>query len=239
MLSSAGIASRRQIERLIREGRVVVDGKPAKIGDHLAGGERVLVDGRPVKPVQALRHAHLIYYKPVGEITSRDDREGRKLVFDSLPKPKRGRWISVGRLDIATSGLLLFTTDGELAHRLMHPRYEIARTYAVRLLGELEQPQIEQLLSGVELEDGPARFERVIRSGGQGANVWYHVTLREGRNREVRRVFEAFHIAVSRLIRIAYGPIELGRLSRGKTRYLTKSETDALYAAVGLEPNAG
>lgn len=219
---------------MIGEGRVLVDGKRAKLGDQLSGTEKVFVDGRPVQASGARGQAHLAYYKPVGELTSRTDRQGRKLVFDALPTPRRGRWINVGRLDINTSGLLLLTTDGELAHRLMHPSYEIERAYAVRLLGELTPSQSDRLKGGIELDDGVARFESVTVSGGSGANVWYRVTLREGRNREVRRMFDALGLAVSRLIRIGYGPIELGKLRRGETRFLTPEETRALYSAVDL-----
>jgi 23S rRNA pseudouridine2605 synthase len=214
-----------------------VDGQPASLGQQLRGSEKVFLDGKPIKLIQAkvkVKHAHLAYYKPVGQLTSRDDPEGRGLVFDSLPAPPHGRWINVGRLDISTSGLLLFTTDGELAHRLMHPRYEISREYAVRLLGSPDAEQLRQLTDGVELDDGRAAFDSVKAAGGAGANVWIHVTLREGRNREVRRMFEAIGLLVSRLIRIRYGPTELGKMHRGTSRRLENREIDALYAAVGL-----
>lgn len=231
------MGSRREIERWIVAGRVVVNGHPAQLGQRLTGSERVFVDGRRVETDAALRpaaHAHLAYYKPAGQVSSRSDAQGRPTVFSALPPPRRGRWINVGRLDISTSGLLLFTTDGELAHRLMHPRHEIVREYAVRLLGEPNAAQLEQLRAGVVLEDGPARFDAVARSGGTSRNVWYRVSLHEGRNREVRRMFEALGLTVSRLIRVKYGPVELGVLHRGGRRPLTRTEIRALYAAVDM-----
>jgi len=188
-------------------------------------------------------HAHVAYYKPAGELTSRSDPEGRRTVFDALPRPPHGRWINVGRLDMSTSGLLVFTTDGELAHRLMHPRYGIKREYAVRLLGAPSEDQLRRLTEGVELEDGEhgeagaARFDTAELRGGSGANVWVHVTLVETGNRDVRRIFEALGLTVSRLIRVRYGPIELGKLRRGQSRALEPDEVAALYSAVGLEPS--
>jgi 23S rRNA pseudouridine2605 synthase len=220
---------------LIEAGRVIVDGRPAALGDRLSGNERVLVDGKPIRlpsPVDRSRDTILIYHKPVGEITTRRDPENRKTVFEGLPKPPQGRWIAVGRLDIGTSGLLLFTTDGELAHGLMHPSYEIEREYAVRLRGDLEDDQLAQLAQGVELEDGHAKFESIEPMQRGSANAWYRVRLKEGRNREVRRVFEALGITVSRLIRLCYGSVELGRMRRGSYRYADANERSALYAAV-------
>ena len=241
-MANLGLGSRRQIERWIVEGRIVVDGKPAVLGQQIEGAERIAFDGRPVKLERANRgpaQAHVAYYKPAGELTSRSDPEGRSLVFDSLPPPKHGRWINVGRLDISTSGLLVLTTDGELAHRLMHPSYEISREYAVRVLGTPNDDQLRRLTEGVDLEDGRAAFDSAKLVGGSGTNVWVHVTLSEGRNREVRRLFEALGLGVSRLIRVRYGPIELGKLRRGASRALEPSEVAAIYAAVGLpEPVA-
>lgn len=239
MLARAGLGSRRQLERWIAEGRVTVNGKRARLGDTLEGGERLAIDGRPLRLTAreragTVRVEHLVYHKQAGEVTSRRDPEGRPSVFDSLPPRKRARWISVGRLDIATSGLLLFTTDGELAHRLMHPRYRILRAYAVRLSDVPSPAQLAQLRRGVELDDGPARFEAIDPAGGSGRNVWYRVSLREGRNREVRRMFETVGIRVSRLIRVQYGPIALGNIHRGRSRPLTVNEATALYEEVGL-----
>lgn len=231
-----GLGSRRQIERWIAAGRIVVDGKPATLGQQIVGTEKIALDGRPIATGRAhtkVGHAHVAYYKPAGELTSRSDPEGRRTVFDSLPRPPQGRWIAVGRLDMSTSGLLVFTTDGELAHRLMHPRYEVPREYAVRLLGSPDAEQLRQLTEGVKLEDGTARFDTAELRGGSGVNVWVHVTLREG---EVRRVFEALGLTVSRLIRVRYGPIELGKLRRGGSRALEPEEVAELYAAVGLQP---
>lgn len=175
-----------------------------------------------------------MYYKPAGEITTRSDPEGRRTVFDALPEPAHGRWVSVGRLDASTSGLLLVTTDGELAHRLMHPSWQIPRTYSVRVLGRLKDSDIEQLRSGIELDDGIARASNVQAGGGTGANAWYEVTLAEGRNREVRRMFEALGLEVSRLIRVRYGPLKLSRLRRGEFRALTRGEIGSLYSCVSL-----
>jgi 23S rRNA pseudouridine2605 synthase len=235
-LANAGVGSRREVERWIRQGRIVIDGQPAKLGDRLAGGEKILLDGRTVRlvPSERERKYHRVYYKPAGEVTSRRDPEGRRTVFHELKPPRHGRWISVGRLDISTMGLLLMTSDGELAHRLMHPSYEIPREYAVRLMGELTGQQLAQLKRGVELDDGVAKFDQARRDGGSGRNVWYRVTLHEGRNREIRRIFEALNIPVSRLIRVRYGPVSLGDMHRGDSRTLSAEEIEALYDVVGL-----
>ncbi len=212
-----------------------MDGRRAELGQRIEGRERVLLDGRPVSIAsRGAAHSYLAYYKPAGELTTRDDPEGRPTVFDRLPKPGYGRWIAIGRLDLNTQGLLLLTTDGELANRLMHPSREVSREYAVRLLGRPDDAQLERLLGGVELEDGPAKFDQVEYRGGAGANEWLHVALREGRNREVRRMFEALNLTVSRLIRVRYGPIQLGRLQRGRSRTLSPAEVQALYLAVDL-----
>lgn len=239
VLANAGLGSRRQIEALIAAGRVIVDGKRAQLGDRISGSERLSIDGDPVSIRRSTRRDarqyHLAYYKPAGEITSRADPQERSTVFDAVKPPPRGRWVSVGRLDVSTSGLLLLTTDGELAHRLMHPSYEIVREYAVRVLGELSRTQHQQLLDGVELDDGPASLSFLRPDGGSGANRWYRVGVREGRNREIRRMFEAVGVPVSRLIRVAYGPLALGSMRRGDTRRLAAKEESALYEAVGLQ----
>lgn len=220
-----------------------MNGRRATLGQPLEGNEIVLVDGRRIRldrSAAAGRHSHVAYYKRAGELTAREDPAGGRSVFAALKPPPRGRWINVGRLDVNTSGLLLFTTDGELAHRLMHPRYEIEREYAVRLVGEPGAELLAALTAGVELDDGLARFDSIERRGGSGgANVWYHVTLAEGRNREVRRLFEAVGVQVSRLMRVRYGPVPLGRLTRGASRPLTRAEVDALYGAVGLSGRDG
>ena len=236
VLANAGVASRREVERWIRQGRLVVGDVPAKLGDKLARGERVYLDGRLVHLPATTGPAQCIaYYKRVGEVTTRRDPEGRSTVFQQVRPPRRGRWIAVGRLDINSAGLLLLTTDGQLAHRLMHPSYEIRRQYAVRILGRLTTRQLKQLREGIELEDGVARFDTIALYGGSGANVWYRVSLHEGRNREVRRLFAALDVPVNRLLRTDYGPVALGDLHRGMTRHLIGPELEALYGAVGLQ----
>ena len=239
VLARAGLGSRRQIEDWIREGRIQVNGKPAQLGQKVSGRERIAVDGKKVqlKSGKQTVAATILYHKPAGEICSRDDPDGRPSVFSALPRPPAGRWISVGRLDFNTSGLLLFTTDGELAHRLMHPAQEIEREYAVRLLGPVDLPMLERLIQGVELEDGFARFSAIEESGGGGANRWYHVIIKEGRNREVRRLWESQGVKVSRLARVRFGPVILERKLRpGKHRPLTFGEQKQLYQAAGLKP---
>lgn len=237
VLARAGLGSRRQLEDWIREGRVEVDGKRAELGQKVSGHERIVIDGQRVQltPVAQAAPEVIVYHKPVGQVCSRDDPEGRPTVFDALPEPKQGRWVSVGRLDINTSGLLLFTTDGELAHRLTHPSQEIEREYAVRLLGDVDMPMLERLVEGVELDDGPARFVAIEESGGKGVNRWFHVIIKEGRNREVRRLWESQGVTVSRLSRVRYGPVVLDRSLRpGRFRVLDKQEQKRLYQAVGL-----
>jgi len=238
VLAKAGLGSRRQMEDWIREGRVEVDGKCAELGQKVSETQRIVVDGRRLhlEPENTRPPEVIVYHKPLGEVCSRDDPEGRPTVFHKLPKPQQGRWISVGRLDINTSGLLLLTTDGELAHRLMHPSQEIEREYAVRLLGEVNMPMLERLIDGVELDDGMAHFAAVEESGGTGANRWFHVILKEGRNREVRRLWESQGVKISRLTRVRYGPVILERkLRKGQARPLLASEMKKLYEAVGLD----
>lgn len=239
VLARAGYGSRREIEQWIAAGRVRLNGRPALLGDRASPEDCIEVDGKPLAQAEkAPPRQVLMYYKPVGEVATRKDAEQRPLVFDRLPPPAAGRWIAVGRLDVNTSGLLLFTTDGELANRLMHPSYRIDREYAVRALGELTPEVTARLLHGVELEDGPARFETVEQVSEEGgANIWLRVVLREGRKREVRRLLESQGLTVSRLIRVRYGPLALPRnMRRGDLRALKPAEVAALYRHVGLEP---
>ncbi|MDE2197258.1 MAG: 23S rRNA pseudouridine(2605) synthase RluB [Gammaproteobacteria bacterium] len=239
LLATAGFGSRREIEGWISAGRLTVNGRPAKPGDHITSTDRIALDGRLLKML-----AHnvpderrvILYHKPEGELTTRKDPEGRPTVFEALPRLRRGRWVAVGRLDTNTSGLLLFTNDGELAHRLMHPSTEVEREYAVRVLGRVPDERLATLTKGVRLEDGMAKFDAVHEAGGEGANHWYHVTLREGRNREVRRLWEALGVTVSRLIRIRYGAVALPRhLPRGRWRDATESELSSLSTLAGLQ----
>lgn len=231
VLAQAGVASRREIEELVIAGRISVNGLPASLGQKIGPGDRVKVNGKLIPLRFAQRSPRvLIYHKPEGEIVSRDDPEGRPTVFERLPVLRKGRWLAVGRLDFNTSGLLLFTNDGELANRLMHPRYELDREYAVRVLGELTEEQARSLTEGIQLEDGAARFNGLRDEGGEGANHWYRVTISEGRNREVRRMFEAVGLTVSRLMRVRYGPVELpARLKRGM--WMEMPEADACRLA--------
>lgn len=235
VLAAAGVGSRREIEAMVEAGRIEVNGTPALPGQKIGPGDRVKVNGKLVPLRYAQRTPRvLIYHKPEGEIVSREDPDGRPTVFERLPILRRGRWIAVGRLDFNTSGLLLFTNDGDLANKLMHPRYELEREYAVRLLGSLEDEQIESLKAGIQLEDGEAHFNSLSDAGGEGVNHWYRVTISEGRNREVRRMFEAVGLTVSRLIRVRYGTVELpSRLKRGM--WMEMSDADACKLA-GLPP---
>ena len=241
LLALAGYGSRRDMEKLIESGRVTVNGQAATPGIGVTPHDTVRVDSRPVKlQFEAELPQVLLYHKPEGEIVSQDDPEGRATVFDKLPKIKSGKWIAIGRLDMNTSGLLIFTNSGELANRFMHPRYEVEREYAVRIFGELTEEQLLQLKSGIELEDGTANFDRITPQGGEGANHWYQVVLREGRNREVRRMFEAFQLPVSRLMRVRFGPVNLPpRVKRGQMLKLEQKEVVGLLEWAGLAvPNA-
>ena len=237
LLAMQGMGSRRDMEELIASGRVTVNGEIAKVGVGVMQYDIVRIDSRPVRiSFEAELPQVLIYHKPEGEIVSQDDPEGRASVFDKLPKIKHGKWIAIGRLDINTSGLLIFTNSGDLANRFMHPRYEVEREYAVRIFGELTEEQMSMLTQGIELEDGPAAFDSINAQGGEGANHWYQVILREGRNREVRRLFEALQMPVSRLMRVRFGPVNLPpRVKRGQMLKLEQKQVVDLLEWAGLE----
>lgn len=237
MLALAGYGSRREMERWIAEGRITLNGKPATVADRVGDMDSVRVDGKPARlNFQPDMPRVLLYHKPDGEIVSRSDPEGRPMVFSALPPIAHAKWIAVGRLDFNTSGLLLFTTSGELANRLMHPSSEIEREYAVRVIAELTDAQLTQLRRGVPLDDGMARFTSISKQGGEGTNRWYRVTLNEGRNREVRRLFEAIHVQVSRLIRVRFGSIRLSsRLRRGQWMEMPPNEVAALMGSFNAE----
>ncbi len=239
ILARSGQGSRRKIEAMIRQGLISVDGKPATLGDRVdvAQCPKICLNGQPVlvKSSQDIPCRVLAYYKPEGEFCTRQDTRGRPTVFEQLPELSGSRWVAVGRLDVNTSGLLLFTNDGELARRLMHPSYKIEREYAVRVYGQVDNVKIKQLEQGIQLEDGPAAFLSIQRQGGEGVNQWYKVTLAEGRNREVRRLWEATGVQVSRLIRVRYGDIALERnIARGKWVELSLKEVNRLRERVGL-----
>jgi 23S rRNA pseudouridine2605 synthase len=237
VLAEAGMGSRRDMEELIVAGRVSVNGEPAHIGQRIMPTDQVRINGKPVKRKLANKPPRvLLYHKPTGEIVSHADPEGRPSVFDKLPPMKTAKWLAVGRLDFNTEGLLMLTTSGDLANRFMHPRYSVEREYAVRVVGELAEGMRQKLLHGVELDDGPANFLRIRDGGGEGTNHWYHVALAEGRNREVRRMFEAAGLMVSRLIRTRHGPISLPKgLKRGRWEELEDNQVRALMASVGLK----
>lgn len=245
ILAQAGLGSRRAMEAWISQGRITVNGQPATLGMRVGAGDQIKVGNRSIRArAESGLPRVLIYHKPEGEITSRSDPMGRPSVFDRLPKISGARWIAVGRLDFNSCGLLLFTSSGELANRLMHPKFEIEREYAVRILGSLNDEHVDRLLEGVTLEDGVARCVSVESRGGEGSNQWYHVVLREGRNREVRRMFASLGFAVSRLMRVRYGPVELpARVKRGQSYELSADETrrfvkwlDAAQAACEAPP---
>lgn len=237
LLAMAGMGSRRDMETLIESGRVLVNGEVAQLGVGVSKYDEVRVDNRVVRLSFTPELPQvLIYHKPDDEIVSASDPEGRASVFDKLPKIKDAKWIAIGRLDMNTSGLLIFTTSGELANRFMHPRYEVEREYAVRVFGELTDEQMEMLTTGIELEDGPAAFDVITAQGGEGSNHWYQVILREGRNREVRRLFEAFQMPVSRLMRVRFGPVTLpSRVKRGGMLKLEAKQVIGLMEWAGLE----
>ena len=230
-LAASGVGSRREMEEWIQNGWVTVNGKVAQLGDKVQPEDQVLVKGSVIKLKWPDRLPRIIlYYKQEGEIVSRDDPQGRVSIFDRLPQAASSRWVAIGRLDINTSGLLILTTSGELANRFAHPSFEVEREYAVRVLGELDMDRMRLLTSeGVMLEDGLARVERIHSQGGEGVNKWYNVVLKEGRNREVRRIFEHFGLTVSRLVRTGFGPIGLpNRLKRGQFYELNAAEVAAV-----------
>ena len=240
VLARGGVGSRREIERWIDEGRFKLNGTAVKLGDRLKVGDYLQLNERVVHwekfAVQPTRV--LLYHKPTGEVVTRRDPEGRPVVFTQLPTLTTARWISVGRLDINTSGLLLVTNNGELANRLMHPSTQVEREYAVRILGDVSDATLEKLKQGVELEDGKAKFDAIRFFGGEGANKWYHVIVSEGRNRLVRRLWEAQEVVVSRLMRVRYGPVVLPERLKACTFYeLTDKELDLLFEFAGLERN--
>lgn len=236
ILARQGLGSRREIEDWIRAGRLSVNGKTATLGVTVTESDQVQLDGKPIAVSEQRPYPRVIaYHKPEGELTTRRDPEGRPTVFDKLPELRQGRWVAIGRLDINTAGLLLLTDDGELANRLMHPSQQVEREYAVRVFGEVDGLVIDNLLQGVQLEDGLARFEAITEAGGRGANQWYHVVLREGRNREVRRLWESQGVQVSRLIRVRYGPVELRPgLKQGHWENLPTALVNQLLNLVGL-----
>ena len=242
VLAGLGLGSRRTIEEWIRAGRVQVNGEPADLGLRVGPADRIMVDGRPVaQPVMGSASSSLSavavlgYHKPLGEVTTRSDPQGRPTVFDRLPVPPAGRWIVVGRLDVNTAGLLLFTNDGELAHRLMHPSSEVEREYLVRIRDQPDAAALERLRRGVMLEDGPARFDRIEAQGSSEGHAWFRVALHEGRNREVRRLWSAVGHEVSRLTRLRYGPVGLPEdLRPGEARLLPPALVAELALAAGL-----
>ena len=235
VLANLGLGSRRKMEDWIEEGRVTVDGSVATLGDRVHAGQALRLDGKPLEVDAAEQVRVLLYHKPVREVCSRDDPEGRKTVFERLPKLKSGRWISVGRLDFNTSGVLLFTTDGALANALMHPSSAIEREYLVRVMGRVDEPMLERLKDGVELDDGPARFSDIQEGGGDGINRFFYVVLMEGRNREVRRLWESQGTTVSRLKRVRYGEVFLpSKLKKGQWLELPQRDVDVIYQMAGL-----
>jgi 23S rRNA pseudouridine2605 synthase len=238
VLANAGLGSRRQIEEWIEAGRIAVNDSPAKLGDRVTLQDKIAIDGREVQTykLEPIKRRVLVYYKPEGEVCTRSDTEGRPTIFGHLPRLPSARWVAVGRLDINTAGLILLTTDGELANRLMHPSTEVEREYAVRVLGKVDDAMLARLKQGVMLDDGMANFDAIEDAGGEGSNRWYHVVLKEGRNREVRRLWESQGVKVSRLMRVRYGPILLRKGMRtGQMEELDAGGIAKLMQAAGLE----
>ena len=237
VLARAGLGSRREIERWIEAGRVAVNGKAARLGDRVDDHDRLAVDGRTVHLASAQEARCILYHKPPGEVCSRSDPEGRRTVFGRLPNLKSGRWISIGRLDFNTSGLLLFTTDGDLANGLMHPSSNIEREYMVRVMGNVQEDMLRRMLEGVMLDDGMARFADIQDGGGDGINRWYYVVLMEGRNREVRRLWESQGLTVSRLKRVRYGEVFIpSKVKQGQWVEMDRTDVKSLYRSANLKP---
>jgi 23S rRNA pseudouridine2605 synthase len=236
VMAQSGHGSRRNIEILIAQGHLTINGQLAKLGDSVGPGDKVKLDGRLLNlrfgdPLPRV----LLYHKPAGEIVSRDDPEKRPTVFEKLPKVNGGRWVSVGRLDFNTEGLLIFTTSGELANRLTHPRFEVEREYAVRVMGELTEEQQKKLLEGVDIDSELCKFDAISDRGGEGSNHWYHVVLREGKNREVRKMMETVGLMVSRLMRVRFGSVELpSHVKRGMIREMEEEQVQELLAFAGM-----
>src|SRR3990167_6281749 len=231
ILAHAGMGSRREIETWIQEGRITINGQIAKLGDRMTYHDQICVDGRAIKLIKSINQKSrvLLYHKPEGELCTRRDPEGRPTIFDRMPLIRNNRWICVGRLDFNTSGLLLITNNGTLANRLMHPSSQIEREYAVRIHGHVTEETLKKLLKGIQLDDGFAKLNQIVDAGGSGSNHWYHVIVKEGRNRLVRRMWETLGFTVSRLIRIRFGPIYLpAKLHRGQYISLTDEEIIAL-----------
>ncbi len=238
VLARAGLGSRREMERAISDGRVQVNGQLATLGDRVDSTARIVFDGRPLKTdTGGKRPRVLLYNKPEGEICSRKDPEGRRSVFDRLPRLSGERWICVGRLDFNTTGLLLFTTDGDLANKLMHPSTTIEREYLCRVMGVATEKNLQQLVDGVQLDDGMARFTDIVDGGGEGINHWYYVVIMEGRNREVRRLWESQDLQVNRLKRVRYGTVFIpSKVKAGMWTELPEKEVNEVYAMAGLTP---
>lgn len=241
VLARAGFGSRREIETWIAKGRIKVNGKVAVVGDRVTDDDKILVDGKKLSPQKKIREDRrvILYNKPENEVSTRSDPEGRRTVFDRLPPLKHGRWVSVGRLDINTSGLMLFTTDGELANKLMHPSSQIEREYAVRVLGDVTPEMVQEMHKGVMIEGKLCRFTDIQHYGGEGVNQWYHVVLMEGRNREVRKLWESQGVKVSRLKRVRFGPLFIpSTVSKGRFNELGKPEIDKLLKLVSKDSEA-